>query len=94
MAEDERYKERLNYIIGRIDTLEQVLRITIATLTDTQRQFVVKAAEEYAQRRQESALAEDTDPARDKATAAWDTAENIKRAMGDWAEHFDTDFRR
>ncbi|MFK5639540.1 hypothetical protein ACI50E_17010 [Brucella sp. ZJ1_1] len=93
MVEDESYKERLSYIIGRIDALQQILRVTIATMTDEQRDFIVKAAETYAERCEEFAVENDTDPARDKQSAAWDTAQRIKSAMDDWAEDFDETFR-
>lgn len=91
MTEEENEASRIDYLIGRVDALQQVLRVLIATLPEHQRSFVLSAAETYADNMALSAKTQDTDPARDRAEAAWDTAERLPAE--DFAEGFAERYR-
>lgn len=73
-----------DYLIGRIAAIEQIVRVLIATLPEPQRNFLYDAAREFADH---TRLLATTDPARDRADAAWDVKENLISA-DDWQEHF------
>jgi len=83
---------RIDYLIGRVDALQQVLRVLIATLPEHQQSFILNAAEAFADNRALSATTQDTDPARERAEAAWDTAQRLP--ADDFAEDFNARYRR
>lgn len=88
MTEDESYKQNLGYMRGQIETLQQILRITIATMSDKQREFIASGIKEFALRMEESAKNKDTDLARDKASAIYETVEKLTEPQ-DWVDYFE-----
>jgi hypothetical protein len=89
MTEDEKYREKPDYLLGRIETLEQVLRLVISTMPHDQRTFVFAAAEEFARKTREIAERGNTDPLRDRADAAYDYVQSLESSIDDWGSHWD-----
>lgn len=76
------------YMKGRIESLEFLLKIVVATLPEESRIFIDRRLREFAQNTEERARLKDTDPARDLRDAAHDTLEYFEAYVEDEAEGF------
>lgn len=83
MTEEQQAIQRLS---ARLDAVEQLLRVTLATMPDNQRQFLLQSADEYARKARDVANRTQADIDLDIADAAWELAQKLP--ADDWNEQF------
>lgn len=83
MTEDHQAILRLS---ARLDAVEQLLRVTLATMPESQRQFLLQSMEEYARKARDVADRTQSDFDRDRADAGWDLAQKLPAE--DWTDQF------
>lgn len=86
MTEMEDYELKNEYLHGRIEALEFVLKVVIATLPEEQRDYTLRRLSEFSRYTEEAASQRDTDPARDISAAVYDTNEYFQIRVIEEAE--------
>ncbi|MFK4824820.1 hypothetical protein ACI0FM_08530 [Paenochrobactrum sp. BZR 588] len=87
MKEDATHQEQLNRMDEQIAVLQQALCITIATMTNEQREFIHRTIGEYADKLAEAAKETNDVDLQSSVEIAREVAENF-RGIEDWAASF------
>ncbi|OCP08409.1 MULTISPECIES: hypothetical protein [unclassified Ensifer] len=72
---DEERDRTIAEMCGKIESLQFLLKVVIATLPEDHRNYILLRLSEFSRYTEDEAARKDTDPARDSAAAVFDTTE-------------------
>jgi hypothetical protein len=86
MTEEEAYRLDPRLLAKRLDSLEFAIRLIMGTLTEEQREYILRRLAESSRMLQEEAQRKDTDTARDAQIAMYEIQEALEEASRHEAE--------